>query len=754
MALRHAVLVTIIATSTLAPTLAAQCPDGALRPCAVAKPAPLADPPLDDRAWIVLPFTNIARAAELDWLSEASVHLLYIDMSRWTDLRIVDDERVSDLLHDVPQTGRSQLGLAAGLAIARHAGAGKLVMGDVLREGPRTTITAKVYDVRKCADVRTCARVRTVTQRVTGTDSLSAAFSALAQLVLDLQPPAGIRLSGLGTRSTEALRAYVLGVQARNRWSYDSAQMYFARAVARDSTFALAQLRFGAGLRALGPDSADRASRAYTAATRYGAALPERERILIALAQQGVTPPLQCSLTSRLLVLDSADAQGWLGTARCVSRNSRLVADGAGGVRREVSLNAALRALQRAIELRPDDIALPDALVPGIYRTSQVRGCMGVGTGPFCPLGAGYWSALGLDGDSLVLRFERVQEFDPPERRASSAAARRALLTSGRDLMARWSAANPQVAGGHAFYGTLLLDLGDLAGADREFTATSSLYSAPSRIVSDPNWRRSILFRSELEWRRDRPDLATIGIDSLDRNLPVITAFGRFGKPTAGVGRGGRASTGPLTANVSALSAAFSPVWVGVVPPDFEQTMRSYVDALVGPDSAQRRVILRAGTTYAFHARRTRPAADTANAFSLFRFQAQLARGDTVRARAALAEYDVWGDSTAENYYDGHEMFSAESHVELSDTATAWKRIEPLGRRWSGYNLDQSGGYLDAVRAAGRAWLLYADLAAATGHRDEARRGYKMIIGMWEHGDPPVQPLVTRAKQALAKLGA
>jgi hypothetical protein len=60
---------------------------------------------------------------------------------------------------------------------------------------------------------------------------------------------------------------------------------------------------------------------------------------------------------------------------------------------------------------------------------------------------------------------------------------------------------------------------------------------------------------------------------------------------------------------------------------------------------------------------------------------------------------------------------------------------------------------VSALRTSGRAWLLYADLAMATGHRDEARRGYKMIVGMWEHGDPPVQPLVKHAKDALAKLG-
>ena len=60
---------------------------------------------------------------------------------------------------------------------------------------------------------------------------------------------------------------------------------------------------------------------------------------------------------------------------------------------------------------------------------------------------------------------------------------------------------------------------------------------------------------------------------------------------------------------------------------------------------------------------------------------------------------------------------------------------------------------MSAANLLGRAWMLYADLAMATGHRAEARRGYEMIVVMWENGDAPVQPLVKRAKDALAKLG-
>jgi len=50
--------------------------------------------------------------------------------------------------------------------------------------------------------------------------------------------------------------------------------------------------------------------------------------------------------------------------------------------------------------------------------------------------------------------------------------------------------------------------------------------------------------------------------------------------------------------------------------------------------------------------------------------------------------------------------------------------------------------------------LLRADLAAALGRRDEARKWYARFIDMWATADPELQPTVQRAKNALAALGA
>src|SRR5476649_1349727 len=119
----------------------AQCPDGTPPPCAGVRlsatprrPAP----PRDEHAWIVVPFDNIAHSADIDWLRDGSVNLLYEGMSRWKDVRVLDDSRVAQLLHEVAATrGPGPLPIETAIQAARLGGASKLVMGDLVKAGSR-----------------------------------------------------------------------------------------------------------------------------------------------------------------------------------------------------------------------------------------------------------------------------------------------------------------------------------------------------------------------------------------------------------------------------------------------------------------------------------------------------------------------------------------------------------------------------------------------------------------------------------------
>lgn len=228
----------LFVTAAVAP---GQCPDGTPPPCRGAPRLLVqrASPPLDARAWIVVPFGNATKSADLDWLRDASVNLLTLDLSRWNDINVVPDKRVGDLVRQFPVARNGEaLTLSNGIAVARRAGAGMLVMGDCYKVGKGVRIVASVFDVR------TGARVRSVTQQAPEPDSLLTAFSPLARGVLAVAPPADAKMGDLGTHRLDAYRSYLLGVKALNRFNLAEAREHLTHALALDSSFALAHLAF------------------------------------------------------------------------------------------------------------------------------------------------------------------------------------------------------------------------------------------------------------------------------------------------------------------------------------------------------------------------------------------------------------------------------------------------------------------------------------------------------------------------------
>src|ERR1051326_3731876 len=157
--MRPAGIATALLVLSSARSIAQQCADGSPPPCATpVRPGASAerrvDPPLDDRTWIVVPFNNVTRAPDVDYLRDASVNLLYLDLAKWTDIRVIDDARVADLIREVPGARAIPVSFDAAMAMAKRAGAGRLVMGNVIKQGSRTTIAAKVFDVKKGTVIR------------------------------------------------------------------------------------------------------------------------------------------------------------------------------------------------------------------------------------------------------------------------------------------------------------------------------------------------------------------------------------------------------------------------------------------------------------------------------------------------------------------------------------------------------------------------------------------------------------------------
>ncbi len=399
---RRSVAAALIGSPLFAPAAHAQCPNGSPPPCRVvakARPAALA---LNPRGWIVVPFANAMRVADLEWVRDAAVNMMSLDMQRWTDISVVPDKRVADLLRTLPASRAGQpLGLEDGLALARRAGVGTLVMGDFFKTGGGARLVANVFDVK------TGARLRSVTQQAAAVDSLLVAFGPLTHAVLALPPPTDGQTGDVGTSRIDAYQAYLAGVKARNSMRLREAEQAFRESLKLDSTFARAHAEL-ANVLAWGASpkrAAERLPRAL-AAERLGTKLPARERALIraSVAYARRDYPAMCAAAAPLVRADSTDVEAMFALVSCNTADDALVAVDDSTWRYRADPNIALR-LAKAI-LRTD---------PSFYPAfEQLAQLLLVETRYPCPAdklcrssGELYQALLVVRGDTIVTRFPR-----------------------------------------------------------------------------------------------------------------------------------------------------------------------------------------------------------------------------------------------------------------------------------------------------------------------------------------------------------
>jgi len=344
----RAIFVAALAFVAIGNTLAAQCPEGTPPPCKSASPAAgrRVYPALNPRAWIVVPFGNVTKSPALDWLRDASVNLLSLDLNRWSDITVINDKRIGDLVRELPSARTAgTLTLSDGLTLAKRAGAGMLVMGDYFRYGKSARLVANVFDVR------TGNKMRSVEQQASDQDALLTAFTLDSTFAL-----AHYKLSLVyGWRSTETART-------------DSLQRQNA-----------------------------------VAAVRFGASLPARERALMAgqLAAAQSEYSRACEIFRPLVAKDSTDVEALYQLGACSFHDFTVdpsPTDSTIGRFRQ-SWNTAFRSFRKVLRLDPGfHIAYTHFVSLSTFYGSRY-GCPHPDHGRFC---SAFEAILHMDGDSLI----------------------------------------------------------------------------------------------------------------------------------------------------------------------------------------------------------------------------------------------------------------------------------------------------------------------------------------------------------------
>ncbi len=763
--------------------LLAQCPDGTPPPCraAASRPAPVRPVlPLDDNTWIVLPFENQAHAADLDWLKDASANLLYLDLSRWSDVHAVDDKRVADFLRELPSARAGQrLTLGDAQGVARRAGAGRLVLGQFLKLGGRTRVSATAYDAR------TGSSIRSVQEETAVIDSLLPLFGKLAIGLLALPLPAGGSVS-IGTTRADAYQEYLRGVAALNRFDVAEARKHLNKALALDSTFALAHYRLAIasiydeaaanarlaaqaspsnqGILLTGTRDPELEANA-AAAARLATGLPARERALIngLLAHTKGDFARACELYGGLVRADSNDVEALYGVGRCSYKDDAVLFAGGDSTRPAFrsSWNTTLRVLRRAVSVDPTFHLAFDHILDVLTATTRV-GCARSAPDVPCEVAVSgpqqaqiYLAPMRRDGDSLVnIPFHAQVPAAIIARLAESGRAdtRRRNLEEARAAASDWVAAGPDEGRAHRTLGRILLKLGRVDEADHEMAEAARL------LVKD-DYSDLSFFRIEIALKLGRGVEVNRLYDStmiVQKVAPIKVGAGILFGPLLGrlssadssvLGSLRSAGARQAPEPIKRLFLLIQRVGLGLAL-DSVAPLEHDVFQLFNQPTCRTDCALLLGPLQSFGLRAPRqrwiPFDSNATDRRLAPARA-LASGDTAALWKAAHMLDtaVAADLKASLPEDGSSLVAADAFLILRDTASALHQVSrmldstlrftgiegpvmPIGVLFSGFMWP-------------RAMLLRADLEAARGNAAEARKWRQRLAELWGKADAEVK---------------
>lgn len=196
---------------------------------------------LQEDALAVMPFTT--SGPETDVWQEGMMSMLTTNLDGMGGLQAVSPRTVLARIREIGAVG-TDLDLQQTLQTARATGAAQALVGSVVSTGETVRITAELYDT-ETGDVRGRLRVEgeadNFLQLVDQFTVQAVEASRSAGEGRDVLPVP--ELSALTTTSLPALRAYLAGEALYRQMQIRAAMRQFERAVALDSTFAMAHLR-------------------------------------------------------------------------------------------------------------------------------------------------------------------------------------------------------------------------------------------------------------------------------------------------------------------------------------------------------------------------------------------------------------------------------------------------------------------------------------------------------------------------------
>jgi tetratricopeptide (TPR) repeat protein len=290
----------------------------------------------------VLPFA--VTGPDMDVWAEGMVDLLADNLDGTGGLRTIDPRTVMARWRGRVDPGESP-DLPTMLDIARSTGARYAVVGSAVALGDEVRLSTDIYDILSGEPMGTGAVEGSTGDVMSMVDRLSVETASAVLATGGGELPALRHTTSLTTRSPEALRAYLEGEAMYRRADFAGASDAFRRAVADDSTFALANLRLSRALGWLRNIGDDEARLALERALAFEGRLPPREAELLGIEQLLETQDFEAlsqAASATQNYPDDPEAWELLGEAYYHQGDQALV-----------SLEESLQPFLKAIELDP-----------------------------------------------------------------------------------------------------------------------------------------------------------------------------------------------------------------------------------------------------------------------------------------------------------------------------------------------------------------------------------------------------------------
>jgi eukaryotic-like serine/threonine-protein kinase len=705
---------------------------------------------------LVLPFDNLRDDPAVDWMRDGSVSMLGLNLSQWNDLTVVDQDRLHDLLRRHDLEPAEDIGLDMARRLAREAGVWTVVLGDFARGGDSLHLAARVYDVA------TGTRISLAQVDDRSGEDARPLFDRLAAKLLDLSGaptdlPVG--LANSTSKSLEAYRAYLAGVERLNRWDLAGAERDLSRATAIDTTFGLAYYKLALTRGWLVGTNDSVADRAIVLATAHSGRLPEHDRTVINAYRAFISGELAEArdLYQQLLARDDRDVDAWYGLGEAWFHDET-------DPNKAPAFTQAIRAFRRTLDLDPDYALAYDHVQHMLGMAADAK--------PVYALVASdsFVLAAASDGRALV---------DSVSLQAAVRRARAAGLTTARN----WVATQPSTLRAH--------------GAMVDAYLASGNYDAALGEVD--RFRNTTPLHPELPFVEARIRFASGDIDraaaQLRTALDTVAAqdFRPYqGTPTVAYGIAAAANVfayqGDLANAAKALDLADqvrrevvkhpadgsdSPMgesWrravlgdlyagVGVPAASLRQVWQSAAEAGRMAPLEKRKHMAHSGAAAAIGLF-TGPSADS-TALVEYRALTGEPLGPEVRALLALSHGDSLGARRMLTQTDATPKkmskwptglytrpLAAQAYFLLGDyqrTLSVLRDFEPATLKTGDF--DSRWGMLGRVR------LLRAAAYEQLGRRAEARQEYRLVLTQWKTADAALKPYIKQAEQGLARLG-